>query len=209
MKKDFEALSRRFAGKSIFLRSSGAAPPVNDRPQPQAFQTQLSAAATSGAAALSAKAIKPSATARSVSAPRRHAAFSVSTQETDAQHQDKQSSGTTRERPQSSIPTMSRRKSVLQEMEEAYLKAASRFGAVCLLCASGAALAFLTNESGSNPGKPRFPLRREADRHSPPRLGTLGSDQRRRCPTRRTAGAGASLQRGAAALATHPTACRV
>jgi hypothetical protein len=209
MKKDFEALSRRFAGKSIFLRSSGAAPPVNDRPQPQAFQTQLSAAATSGAAALSAKAIKPSAAARSLSAPRRHASFSVSTQEADVQHQDKQSSGTTRERPQSSIPTMSRRKSVLQEMEEAYLKAASRFGAVLQLCASGAAPTFLTNESGPSLGKPRFHLRREADRRSPPRLDTLGSDQHRRCPTRRTAGAGASLQRGVAALATHPTASRV
>jgi hypothetical protein len=134
MKKDFEALSRRFAGKSIFLRSSAPAPPVIDRDQPQAFQTQLSSAAASGAAALSARerAIKPSATARSVSAPRRHAAFSVSTQEADVVHQDKQSSmsGAMRERPQSSIPTMSRRKSVLQEMEEAYLKAASRFGAV-------------------------------------------------------------------------------
>jgi hypothetical protein len=127
MKKDFEALSRRFSGKSTFLRSSAPAPHANDKlnSQPQS-QTNQSAATTPRM--LSVLSSNPSATSRSQSAPRKHVSSTLSNHESDGQEQQhKPNNSALRERPQSSIPTMSRRKSVLQEMEEAYLKAASRF----------------------------------------------------------------------------------
>jgi hypothetical protein len=133
MKKDFEALSKRFSGKSIFLRSSGPAPHSNDKfnSQPQS-QTHQSAATTPRL--ISSVSSHPSAASRSQSAPRKHAPSAASTRDSDGQDQSyKLSKGVQRERPQSSMPTMSRRKSVLQEMEEAYLKAASRFCSLFVL----------------------------------------------------------------------------
>ena len=126
MKKDFEALSKRFAGKSIFLRSS--APISHSRDtfnlQPQ-LQTHQSAATTPRMFAVASS--HPPAASRSQSAPRKHSSTTASNNESNGQEQQqKLSHNVLRERPLSSIPTMSRRKSVLQEMEDAYLKAASR-----------------------------------------------------------------------------------
>lgn len=126
MKKDFEALSKRFANKAIFLRSSGPIHHVTDKfnaqPQPNTQQPASSASRVSVAS------YKPSVAFRSQSAPRKQASSTGSNHEFDGQEEhSKHMNGVPRERPQSSMPTMSRRKSVLQEMEEAYLKAASRF----------------------------------------------------------------------------------
>jgi hypothetical protein len=121
MKKDFEALSKRFAGKAVFLRSSGPVLHVSEK---------VNAQPASAAPRVSVVSSKPSVATRSQSAPRKHISSTDSNREFDSQeelHKHGNGNGVLRERPQSSIPTMSRRKSVLQEMEEAYLKAASRF----------------------------------------------------------------------------------
>jgi hypothetical protein len=126
MKKDFEALSKRFAGKSIFLRSSAPAPHSRDtfNLQPQ-LQTHQSAATTPRM--FVAASSHPPAASRSQSAPRKHSSTTALNNESNGQEQQQKTShNVPRERPLSSIPTMSRRKSVLQEMEDAYLKAASR-----------------------------------------------------------------------------------
>jgi hypothetical protein len=138
MKKDFEALSRRFAGKASFLRSSGPVLHASERVsvQPASVTPRVSAVSS-----------KPSVATRSQSAPRKRLSSTDSNREFGGQvelhrHGDGDgncnddgntngnSIGVLRERPESSIPTMSRRKSVLQEMEEAYLKAASRFALI-------------------------------------------------------------------------------
>jgi hypothetical protein len=124
MKKDFEALSKRFAGKSSFLRSSVPVLHVSDKVNvhPHSHTHQLASVTPRVVSS------KPSAALRSQSAPRKQASSSDSNLEVDGQAEySNHNNGVPRERPQSSIPTMSRRKSVLQEMEEAYLKAASRF----------------------------------------------------------------------------------
>jgi hypothetical protein len=126
MKKDFEALSKRFAGKSVFLRSSGPSLHAVDKVITQSHTHNHQSAATTPRI-ISVTSSKLSSTSRSQSAPRKQA-FSQPTAETGREEeQQMQSSSALRERPQSSIPTGYRRKSVLQEMEEAYLKAASRF----------------------------------------------------------------------------------
>ena len=209
MKKDFEALSKRFAGKSIFLRSSGPAPPVSDKVMLEHHAPSHQSAATTPRVILTAGA-KTSAAARSQSAPRNKQVYSSQLpRDLDSQErQQSQGSGIVRERPQSAIPTMSRRKSVLQEMEEAYLKAASRFDSVylCHDCMHDRLhtniLTFHTVASGPSPAKPLFLQKLAVVRRSPLLLAIPGSVQHRRCLTRLTAGVKARLHCGGPAPAT-------
>jgi len=208
MKKDFETLSKRFAGKSIFLRSSGPAPPVNDKVMLQPYAPSHQSAATTPRV-MSSAGVKPSTIARSQSAPRKQiSSSSQPPREPDSQEpQHFQGNGSVRERPQSAIPTMSRRKSVLQEMEEAYLKAASRCDCVlicrgCFARLYDSVLTLDSRASEPSPAKQLFLLKLGGGRRSPLLLAIQGSVQHRRCLTRLTTGVEARRPCGGPALAT-------